>query len=82
MPPAPEPSRCVRPLPPPCRIPECHKAVHEFLDRHGLKHKITQVDAYGAWLRKDAAVPPIDQSWYLTFNASRSTDDAPSATPV
>lgn len=63
-------------------IPECHKAVHEFLDRHGLKHKITQVDAYGAWLRKDAAVPPIDQSWYLTFNASRSTDDAPSATPV
>lgn len=69
-------------MPTPRSIPVCKKAVHEFLDRHGLRHTITQVDDYGAWLRKEAAVPAIDQSWYQAFNASRSMDDAPGTAPV
>ncbi|KAL4439414.1 hypothetical protein ABPG77_008743 [Micractinium sp. CCAP 211/92] len=57
-------------------IPECHRAVHEFLERHGLQHRITQVDYVGAWLRKDKEEPPVDQSWYQTFNASRAAEHA------
>ncbi|KAL4437228.1 hypothetical protein ABPG75_004367 [Micractinium tetrahymenae] len=58
-------------------IAACRKAVHEFLERHGLRPRIVQVDSFGAWFRKEKAAPPIDQSWYLSFNASRSTADSP-----
>ncbi len=34
------------------------------------------MDYVGAWLRKDKEEPPVDQSWYQTFNASRAAEHA------
>ena len=60
-------------------IPQCKTAVHEFLDRHGIRVDILFIDpankgSSGAYFRKPKGAP-VDVSWYLAFNQSRTADD-------
>ena len=49
--------------------------MHEFLKRHGLDVKLVQIDSYG-WYFQKASPQPVDPSWYLEWNKTRSTADA------
>lgn len=51
-------------------IPECKKAVQQFLTMHDLSPKINIIDWCGAYFCLDKSVA-VNQSWYEQFNAKR-----------
>lgn len=51
-------------------IPECAKAVKEFLDMHKLMPKIHTIDWCGVYFCLEDKVS-VDDSWYEQFKAKR-----------
>lgn len=54
-------------------IPECKKAVEEFLAAHDISPTIHDIDGSGAYFCTEKRID-VKQSHYIAFNAGRKTE--------